>query len=179
MCAKQIWATIFVQHGTITSPLQRAYLQERGQCLACIRIAPQPESGNHVKKSSLMFAFCCNLLCSLPASAHGFGDGWIVFIAAICAAQDPSYADTLIGKRLQETDLFKDQATLECFRKRQWMSKSLCDDVMSINENSNLPQIYTRHEKELESREEAYTYLNDIDPTKIIKTPKVECPKGK
>ena len=99
--------------------------------------------------------------------ARGDGDLWILVVGPMCLAQYPTYANTSLGKfLLQDTDIntFRQGPLAECFRRHNWASGQLCNDIMSLQEEQmkDLQPVYERHREEIRSMAAAFEYFNEL-----------------
>ena len=101
-----------------------------------------------------------------PSHARGEGDIWIMFVGPMCLAQNPAYANTGLGKLLlhgTDVNTYIQQPFAECFRKRNWASRQLCDDIMSLQEEQmkDLEPVFERHRDEIRGMSAAFAYFTE------------------
>ncbi len=80
----------------------------------------------------------------LSASCHAgptnaqMNEMWLFSTYLVCVTQDPQYENSPSAAMLakapgfQGWEVFRSQPRSQCFRARQWVPKSLCDDVVEI-----------------------------------------------
>lgn len=135
-------------------------------------------------KSILPIIAACTFVFGIPqARARGDGDLWIMVVGPMCLAQNPAYANTGLGKLLlqgTEVATFIQRPFAECFRKHNWASSQLCDDIMSLREDQmkDLQPVYERHREEVQGMSVAFNYFNEFIAPKPPTFARPSCPEA-
>ncbi|HTJ97891.1 MAG TPA: hypothetical protein VL381_10510 [Rhodocyclaceae bacterium] len=127
-------------------------------------------------------------LAILPATAFASGgDLWILPVTMICHYQYPEYdklADLKLGDMPESLADFRripldrtspvGKARSACYQSAPWLSKGLCDEVMAVNEESKLKEIYYRHAREIASLGPLVDQFMQINQSKSAA--EIKCP---
>jgi hypothetical protein len=100
-----------------------------------------------------------------PVFAGGAGPMWVFPVGRLCAAQDPRYAEALLGRLIVSGKLKLASSEFNrCARAKQWIPDHICADLMSLDpeqglSRSNLDRLGERWSPELKVLQVAGPYV--------------------
>lgn len=97
--------------------------------------------------------------------ARGDGDLWVMAVGPMCLAQYPSQADSALGRlflRGSDIDTYLTRPLARCFRKHNWASVRLCEELMGLGNEQmhDLQVVYEHHRDEIRGMTVAFDYFN-------------------
>ncbi|WP_157281071.1 MULTISPECIES: hypothetical protein [unclassified Roseateles] len=122
------------------------------------------------------------LSCAAPVLAGGAGPMWVFPVIRLCVAQDAAYADTFLGRWIAEGRLrLKSPEFTQCARKKQWIPKYICADLMARETEEslsrrNLERLGASWSEDLKVLEVAGAYVQDASEAELAERQLPACP---
>jgi hypothetical protein len=122
------------------------------------------------------------LTCVAGAVAGAAGPVWIFPMGRLCIAQEPGYAESVLGKWiLQGRMKLASPEIVQCARTRNWIPANVCSELMALDSEEklsreNLERLRVRWKPQVNGFEVASQYLWEASKAEADGRPAPACP---